>query len=94
MVKYPCKIFQIPVAVNHDSVKCDRCDMRAHTKYNKITKQTYKLLHKDKFSWYYVICTNEFLPFSNFSDEEFISKVGKKIPFTIVRENYEPESNL
>ena len=89
--KYPCKICQKSIAVNHDSIQYDRCDIWVHTKCNKINKQTYKLLKEDKSNWYCIICTKEFLPFSNLNDEEFISTIGKRIPFTALREKRKPE---
>ena len=72
-----------PVAKNHQSIQCDTGDTWVHREYNKITKQTYKLLQNQKNTkWFSIICTKEFLPFSNLSNEEFIYTVkGKKIKF-------------
>ena len=81
----------MPAAVNHNSVQCDRCNIWVHTKCSKINKQTYKLLQKDKSNWYCIISTKAFLPFSNLNDEEFISTVGKKTPFTAIRKKCQPE---
>ena len=90
VVKYSCKILKKPVAVNHNSIQCDRCDIWVHTNCNKINKQTYKLLQKDISNWYCIICTKT-LSFSNLNDEEITSTVGKKIPLTTIRKKHQPE---
>ena len=79
VVNFPCKTCCKPVAKNHDSIQCDKCDTWVHRNCNKINKQTYRLLQKDKNShWFCIICTKDFLPFS-----EFIHTIkGKKIKFT------------
>ena len=86
VVNFPCKICCKPVAKNHESIQCDKCDTWVHRNCNKINKQTYKLLQKDKNShWFCIICTKEFLPFSNLNNDEFIHTVkGKKLKFTHV----------
>ena len=88
VVKFPCKICNRSVAKNHQSVQCDACDTWVHRECNKINKQTYKLLQNEKNTkWFCIICSKEFLPFSNLSNEEFIHTVkGKKIKFTHVAE--------
>ena len=54
-----------------------------HRKCDKINKQTYKFLQKDyKSKWYCIICTKDFLPFSNLNNEEFIYTVkSRKLKF-------------
>ena len=72
-----------PIAKNHQSIQCDTGDTWVHRECNKITKQTYKLLQNQKNTkWFSIICTKEFLPFSNLSNKEFTYTVkGKKIKF-------------
>ena len=84
VVNFPCKICCKPVAKNHDSIQCDKCDTWVHRNCNKINKQTYRLLQKDKNShWFSIICTKDFLPFSDLNNDEFIHTIkGKKIKFT------------
>ena len=57
-----------------------------HRKCDKINKQTYKFLQKDhKSKWYCIICTKNFLLFSDLNDEEFLyTAKGKKLKFTHV----------
>ena len=57
-----------------------------HRRCDKINKQTYKFLQKDhKSKWYFVICTKDFLLFSDLIDEEFLyTAKGKKLKFTHV----------
>ena len=86
VVQFPCKICCRPVAKNRDSIQCDKCSMWVHRECNKINKQTYKLLQKDqKSKCFCIICTKEFLPFSNLNNEDFIHTLkGKNIKFTHV----------
>ena len=88
VVKFPCKICNRPVAKNHQSIQCDACDTWVHRECNKINKQTYKFLqNKINTKWFCIICTKEFLPFSNLNNEEFIHTVkGTKIKLTHVAE--------
>ena len=88
VVKFPCKICNRPVAKNHQSILCNTCDTWLHHECNKINKQTNKLLQNEKNTkWFCIICTKEFLPFSDLGNEEVISTVtGKKIKFTLVAE--------
>ena len=55
---------------------------------NVINRQTYKfLLNEKNTKWFCIICSKEFLPFSNLNNEEFIYTMkGKKIKFTHVAE--------
>ena len=86
VIKYPCKIYNRPVAESHDCIQCDNCNVWVHRKCNKVNKQTYKFLQKDhKCKWYCIICTKDVLPFSNLNNEEFLYTVkGKKLKFTHV----------
>ena len=92
VVNFPCKICCKPVAKNHEYVQFDKCDTWVHRNCNKINKQTYKLLQKDKHShWFCIICTKEFLPFSDLNNNEFIHTVkGKKLKFTHVNKKKLP----
>ena len=92
VVQYPCKICCKPVASNHKSVQCDHCNIWVHIKCNKINKQTYELLKKDKTTWYCIDCTKNILPFSNVDNKEllYITK-GKIIKFTGVSEKRIPD---
>ena len=85
-VNFPCKICCKPVAKNSDSIQCDKCGTWVHRNCNIINKQTYRLLQKDKSShWFCIICTKDFLPFSDLNNDEFIHTVkGKKVKFTHV----------
>ena len=84
VVNFSWKIFCKPVAKNHDSIQCDKCDTWVHRNCNKIYKQTYRPLKKDKSShWYCIICTKDFLTFSDLNNNEFKYTVkGKKVEFT------------
>ena len=42
--KYPCNIFNNPVAKNHKAIQCDKLQLWVHIKCNKINVQTYNLL--------------------------------------------------
>ena len=88
VVKFPCKICNRPVAKNHQSIQCDTCDTWVHRESNRINKQTHKLLQNEiNTKWFCIICTKEFLSFSNLNNEEFTHTVkDKKIKFTQVAE--------
>ena len=90
VVKFPCKICNQPVAKNHQSIQCDTCDIWVHRECNKINKQTYKLPQDEiNTKWFSIICTKEFLLFSNLNNEEFTHTVKrKKIKFTHVAEKH------
>ena len=92
VVKFPCKIYNRPVAKNHQSIRCDSCDTWVQRECNKINKKTYKLLLNEKNArWFYIIYTKEFLLFSNLNNEELIQNVkGRKCKFTYVAEKQKP----
>ena len=84
-IKNPCKICEKPVAITHDALQCDLCNIWIHRKCNKINKQTYKLLQRCDASWFCIKCMDENLPFSNLDNEEFVQTIkGKKIKFTAI----------
>ena len=70
VVSFPCKTCCKPVAKNHDSIQCDKCDTWAQRNCNKINKQAYRLLQKKKTNshWFCIICTKDFLPFSDLKE--------------------------
>ena len=85
------------VANNHQSMKCDKCNLWIYIKCNKINKQTYNYLQTDTCHWYCMSCTKEFLPsFSDTSDEGLMQTTNsKQIKFThvdnipkLVKENF------
>ena len=83
VIKFPCRIFLKPVDNNHQTIKCDKCNLWIHIKCNKINKQTNTYLQTDTSYWYCMLCTKEFLPFSDTSDEELMqTSIGKRIKFT------------
>ena len=86
VVDFPCKMCCKPVAKNHDSIQCDKCDTWVHRNCNKINKQTYRLLQKDKSSqWFCISCTKDFPPFSDLNNDEFMYTIkGKKVKFNHV----------
>ena len=86
VVCFPCKICCKPAEKNHDSIQLDKCNTWVHRNCNKINKQTYRLRQKDKSSeWFCIICTKDFLPFSDLNNDEFIYTMkGKKVRFTHV----------
>ena len=86
VVNFRCKICCKPVAKTHDSIQCNKYDTWVHISCNKINKQTYRLLQKDKSShWFCITCTKDFLPFSDLNNDEFIHTIkGKKVKFTHV----------
>ena len=86
VIKYPYKICNRPVAESHDCIQYDNCNVWVHRKCNKINKKTYKFLQKDhKSKWYSIICTKDFLPFSNLNNDKFLCTVkDKKLEFTYV----------
>ena len=86
IINFPCKICCKPVAKNHDSIRYNKCDTWVHRNCNKVNKQTYRLLQKDKSShWFCIICTKDLLPFSDLNNDEFIHTIkGKKVKFTQV----------
>ena len=69
--KYPCEICCNPVAKNEKAIKCDKCQLQAHIKCNKINVQTYKLLIEDETTLYSNSCYKNLFPFSNLSDNDF-----------------------
>ena len=84
VVNFPCKTCCKPVAKNHDNIQCNKRNTWVHRNCNKISKQTYRLLQKDKSShWLCIICAKDFLPFSDLKNDEFIHTVkGEKVKFT------------
>ena len=96
VVNFPCKICCKPAAKNRDSIQCDKCDTWVHRNCNKINKQTYRLLQKDRNSqWFCIICTKDFLPFSDLNNDEFIHTVkSKKVKFThVIRKKLTAEAS-
>ena len=87
IVRFPCKICNKKVSYGSDSIQCDKCDIWVHRQCNGLNKQTFEYLKKDKSKWFCMVCTKEFLPFSNLDDTNLILTVkGKKMKFTNVVE--------
>ena len=86
VIKYFYKICNQPVAESQDYIQYNNCNVWVHRKCNKIKKQPCKFLQKDhKSKWYCIICTTDFLPFSDLNNEEFLyTDRGKKLKFTHV----------
>ena len=64
-----------------------KCDIWLHRQCNGLNKQTLEYLKKDKSKWFCMVCTKEFLLFSNLHDKNLILTVkGKKLKFTNVAE--------
>ena len=70
-----------PLANNHQSIKCDKCNLWIHTKCNKINEQTYNSQQTDTSYCYCMPCTKEFLPFLDTSDEELMRSYYYRINF-------------
>ena len=83
-VKNLFKIYNSLVAKRHDWIQCNNYDVWIHRKFNKINKQTNKLLQKDyKSKWYSSVRTEDFLPFPKVNDEEFIYTIkGRNLKLT------------
>ena len=83
-------IFRYPqktslVAKNHGSIQCNKCNISVHRNFNKINKQTYRLLQKKNSHCFCIIFTKDFLPFSELNNDEFVHTIkDKKIKFTHV----------
>ena len=85
LAKFPCKICENPVAKNHNAIQCDKCHLWVHIKCNKINTQTYRLLERDKTTWYCISCFKDLFPFSSLNDNDFHTTIqGKKIKFISV----------
>ena len=92
VVHFPCNICNKTVSYGSDSIQCDKCDIWVHRQCNGLNKQTFEYLKKDKSKWFCMVCTKEFLPFSNLDDKNLILTVkGQKMKFTNVAEK--PVSN-
>ena len=63
-IKLPCGISEKPVANIHQTINCDKCGLWIHIKRNRINKQTYIYLMREKSHWYRMLCTKTFLPSS------------------------------
>ena len=74
VTQFPCKICCKPVATNHKSIKCDKCDIWIHTECNRINKQTYEMLKKDSSQWFCIVCMKELFPFSNLNDKDLLQQ--------------------
>ena len=87
VVRFPCKICNKTVSYGSDSIQCDKCDIWVHRQCNGLNKQTFEYLKKDKSKWFYMVCTIEFHPFTNFNDKNLMLTVKeKKLKFTNVAE--------
>ena len=87
VVCFPCKIYNKTVSYGSDSIQCEKCDIWVHRQCNVLKKQTFEYLKKDKSKWFFMVCTKEFLTFSNLDDKNLILTVkGKKMKFTNVAE--------
>ena len=87
VVCFPCKICNKTVSHGSDSIQCDKCNIWVHRQCNGLSKQTFEYLKRDKSKWFCMVCTTEFLPFSNFDDTNLILTVkGKKLKFTNLAE--------
>ena len=86
-VRCPCKIWNKTVSYSSDSIQCDKCEICVHKKCNGLNKQTFEYLKKGKSKWFCMVCTKEFLPFSNLDDKNLVLTVkGKTSKFTNVAE--------
>ena len=70
-VKYLCEICCNSVAKNEKPIQCDKCQLQAHIKCNKMNVQTYKVLIEDETTWYCNSCYKDLFPFSNRTDNDF-----------------------
>ena len=87
VIQFPCGIWSknLRLSNNHQAIKCDKCNLWIHIKYNKINKQTYNYLKSNSSHWFCISCTKEFLPFSGIQDGQFArTTLGKKIKLTHV----------
>ena len=95
VTQFPSKICCKPVATNHKSIKCDKCDIWIHIECNQINKQTYEILKKDNSQWFCIVCMKELFPFSNLNDKEFITTtLGKQIKFTSISKKQNSDKTI
>ena len=85
----PCKICCQPAASNSDWIKCDKWDICANCKPNRINKQIYEYLRQDKSRWYCIVCIKKISTFSKLHEKNSIlSFKDKKIKFVNVAQKW------
>ena len=77
-MRFSCKIYNKTESYGSDSVLCDKCNIWVHRQCNGLNKQTFEYFKKDKSKWFRIVCTKEFLAFSNLDDKNLILTVKEK----------------
>ena len=65
----PCKICSTTVSYGSDSIRRNKYDILVNRQSNGLNKQTFEYMKKDKLKWFCIVCTKEFLPFSNLGEK-------------------------
>ena len=89
VVRFLCKMCNKTVSCGSDSIQCDKSDIWVDRQCHGLNKQTFEYLKKDNSKWFCMVCTKEFLPFSNLDDKNLILTVKRrKLKFTNVTEKW------
>ena len=94
-LKFPCKIYEKPVARNHRAIQCDSCNLWIHIKCDQISPQSLKHLQSNNAKWCCIKCFANIIPSQSFQINSYLKLIkAKKVKFKAITKSLPIDHSL